>query len=50
VLPFGKVLYRDAESSPKGGEKEISDHLPLWAEFSINKLTQELDNILKQGD
>lgn len=48
VVPFGKVLYQDA--SPKGGKKQISDHLPLWAEFRINRLTQELDNILKQGN
>lgn len=46
VLPFGNVLFQDAD--PKGGEYEISDHLPLWGEFAINKLTQELDQILNR--
>ena len=44
VVPFGRVLFRDRV--PKGGKKEISDHLPLWAEFEINRLTQELDQII----
>jgi exonuclease III len=44
VVPFSNVLYQDAD--PKGGKKEISDHLPLWAEFRINKLTQHLDQII----
>ncbi|UCC31713.1 MAG: endonuclease/exonuclease/phosphatase family protein [Phycisphaerales bacterium] len=44
VVPFGKVLFQDCR--PKGGKKQISDHLPLWAEFAINRLTQELDQIL----
>jgi len=47
VVPFGKDLFRD--HSPPGGKKEISDHLPLWAEFKINKLTQELDQIINPG-
>ena len=41
------VVYQD--TTPKGGNKEISDHLPLWAEFKINKLTQELDHIIRCG-
>ena len=44
VIPFNQVLYQDA--SPKGGKKQISDHLPLWAEFSVKELTQELDQII----
>ena len=44
VVPFGEALFQD--KNPKGGKKQISDHLPLWAEFQINKLTQELDHIL----
>lgn len=47
VVPFGQVLFQDQD--PKGGKGEISDHLPLWAEFSINKLTQELDQIINRG-
>jgi exonuclease III len=47
VVPFGEVLFQD--KAPKGGRKEISDHLPLWAEFEIKKLTQELDQILNPG-
>lgn len=46
VVPFGKVLFQDHR--PKGGKKEISDHLPLWAEFRVNKLTQELDQIINR--
>jgi endonuclease/exonuclease/phosphatase family metal-dependent hydrolase len=48
VVPFGKVLFQD--KSPKGGAKEISDHLPLWAEFEINKLSQKLDQIIQRRD
>ena len=46
VVPFGNVLFQD--HTPKGGEKEISDHLPLWAEFEIDRLTQELDQIINR--
>ncbi|MFC1478066.1 endonuclease/exonuclease/phosphatase family protein [Candidatus Margulisiibacteriota bacterium] len=46
VIPFGEVLFQD--QNPKGGKKQISDHLPLWAEFSIDKLTQELDQVLNR--
>jgi endonuclease/exonuclease/phosphatase family metal-dependent hydrolase len=46
VVPFGEVLFQD--KNPKGGQKEMSDHLPLWAEFRINKLNQELDQIINQ--
>lgn len=47
VIPFNQVLYQDA--SPKGGKKQISDHLPLWAEFSVKELTHELDQIINVG-
>jgi endonuclease/exonuclease/phosphatase family metal-dependent hydrolase len=47
VVPFGDVLFQ--RNRPKGGKKEISDHLPLWAEFKVNKLTQELDQIINRG-
>ena len=47
TVPFGKVLFRDKK--PKGGKKQISDHLPLWAEFKINKLGQELDQIINRS-
>lgn len=46
VVPFGDVLFQDID--PKGGENEISDHLPLWGEFAINRLTQELDQIINR--
>ena len=46
VLPFSKVVYQD--KNPPGGNRQISDHLPLWAEFSIQELTQELDSIINQ--
>lgn len=46
VVPFGEVLYK--KRAEEGAKKEISDHLPLWAEFEINKLTQELDQIINR--
>lgn len=46
VVPFYQALFQDAV--PPGGKAEISDHLPLWAEFRINKLTQELDQIINR--
>ena len=48
VVPFGEVLFQDR--NPKGGKKQISDHLPLWAEFEINELTQKLDQIINPGE
>ncbi len=47
VVPFGKVLFQ--EMNPPGGKKEISDHLPLWAEFRVDKLTQQLDNAMRSS-
>ncbi len=47
TVPFGEVLFK--ENGSRGAKKEISDHRPLWAEFAINKLTQELDQIISQG-
>lgn len=47
VVPFGDVVFR--EKGKNGGKKEISDHLPLWGEFTINRLTQELDQIINRG-
>ena len=44
VLPFNKAVYQDRD--PAGGKKEISDHLPLWAEFHINALTQQLEQTI----
>jgi endonuclease/exonuclease/phosphatase family metal-dependent hydrolase len=44
VVPFGEVLFKD--KTPSGGKKQISDHLPLWAEFKVNKLSQELSQII----
>lgn len=45
VVPFGEVLFKDGNA-----KKAISDHLPLWASFEVNKLTQELDQIINPGD
>lgn len=47
TLPFGDVLFKEPGS--RGAKKEISDHRPLWAEFLINKLTQELTQIINRG-
>lgn len=46
VVPFGKVLYKETGQPTDAARKEISDHLPLWTEFKINELTQELDQII----
>ena len=46
VVPFGKVLFKETGQARKAARKAISDHLPLWAEFKINELTQELDQII----
>lgn len=48
IVPFYKSLYQDRD--PGGGEKEISDHLPLWAEFRINELTQQLEQVINPPD
>ena len=44
VVPFYKAVYQ--EKNPKGGKKELSDHLPVWAEFRINELTQQLEQVI----
>ncbi len=46
IVPFGQAVFQDKD--PPGGEKEISDHLPLWAEFNIRELTQKLDQIINR--
>jgi endonuclease/exonuclease/phosphatase family metal-dependent hydrolase len=48
VVPFGEAVYQ--EGTPAACKKHISDHLPVWAEFEINKLTQELDQIINRGE
>ena len=48
AVPFGDVVFQD--KTPKERKKKISDHLPLWAEFQINKLTQKLDQIINPGN
>ena len=47
VVPFYRAVFQEAK--PKGGKAQISDHLPLWAEFEINSLTQQLDQILNKN-
>jgi len=44
VVPFYRAVYQ--ENDPPRGKREISDHLPLWAEFRINELTQRLEQII----
>ncbi len=46
VVPFGKVLYKEAGQASDAARKKVSDHLPLWAEFHVNELTQSLNQIL----
>jgi len=40
--------YKD--KTPKERKKKINDHLPLRAKFQINKLTQEIDQIINPGN
>ena len=46
VIPFGKVLYKETGQPKNAARKEISDHLPLWAEFRVTELENELDQII----
>jgi hypothetical protein len=49
VLKFLEIrTFQD--KTPKERKKKISDNPPLWAEFQINKLTLELDQIINPGD
>jgi endonuclease/exonuclease/phosphatase family metal-dependent hydrolase len=48
VVPFGNVLYKESGQEKDAARKEISDHLPLWAEFRIKELTQELSQIINR--
>lgn len=44
VVPFGDVVFQELSKTER--KKRISDHLPLWAEFKVNKLSQNLDQII----
>jgi endonuclease/exonuclease/phosphatase family metal-dependent hydrolase len=46
VVPFGEVLYKEAGQPADAARKEMSDHLPLWAEFRVTELEHELDQII----
>ncbi len=48
VVPFGKVLFKEAGQPADAARKEVSDHLPLWAEFRVKELEHELDQIINQ--
>ena len=48
VIPFGDVLYQEPGQEADAGRKEISDHLPLWAEFRVTELEFELDQLLNK--
>lgn len=48
VVPFGDVLYKEAGQPANEARKRVSDHLPLWTEFKINKLSQQLDQIINK--
>ena len=49
VIPFGKTLYQEHGQPADAARREISDHLPLWAEFRVTELEHELDQILNRG-
>ncbi len=44
IVKYNDVLFQDLPA--KDRKKQISDHLPLWAEFKINELTQQLSQII----
>ncbi len=46
VIPFGEVLYKESGQAENAARKEMSDHLPLWAEFRVTELEHELDQII----
>ncbi len=48
VVPFGEAVFQELEIKER--KKKISDHLPLWAEFQINSLELELDQIINKHD
>ena len=48
VVPTFSALYRQNDDAPDASNKKISDHLPLWAEFKVNELTQELNAAVKR--
>ena len=48
VIPFGKVLYKEPGQPPNAARMEVSDHLPLWAEFRVTELEHELNQILNR--
>ena len=48
VIPFGDVLSKEAGQPANAARKEVSDHLPLWAEFRVTELEHELDQIINR--
>jgi endonuclease/exonuclease/phosphatase family metal-dependent hydrolase len=46
AIPFGEVLYREAGQPAGAARREVSDHLPLWAEFRVRELEHALDQII----
>lgn len=50
TIPFGNVLYQEADQPKDAARKEVSDHLPIWAEFRVTELQAELDQILNQRE
>lgn len=50
TIPFGNILYQEADQPKDAARKEISDHLPIWAEFRVTELQAELDQILNQQE
>jgi hypothetical protein len=48
VVRSFSALFRQDDDAPDASSKKISDHLPLWAEFKVNELTQELNATVKR--
>lgn len=49
AIPFGRVLYKEPGQAPDAARKEVSDHLPVWAEFRVTELEHQLDQMINPG-
>jgi len=47
VIPFFSAVYQLDEDEPDASNQKMSDHLPLWAEFKVRELTQQLNAVIK---
>ena len=46
AIAFGEVLYKERGQPRAEARRQISDHLPIWAEFRVTELERELDQLI----